>query len=312
MDKLFKTAFTLIELLVVIAIIGILSGLIVVTMNGVTAKANIAKGQVFSNSLRNALMMNLISEWKFDGTTTDGSPATTNDVLDAWSGGNNGTVANPPTVKTGSNCVSRSCLQFDGNNDYVDFGSGSSLSMGLGDQTISLWVNFDNALAPQYETLAVNGCANTGTGYDGFHLYRWNGTSRLGCNFTDGSATFVSNYLSLDNSLVANTWYNIAVVFDRDGVAQAYINGVRQTGSSLTISSQAGDVQNSQSFKIGAMSSSSFRLAGKMDDVRLYGAIIPVSQIKEQYYSGLNQLLKNGGISYSEYINRINNISKNI
>jgi prepilin-type N-terminal cleavage/methylation domain-containing protein len=58
MKKTVSIAFTLIELLVVIAIIGILSGLIVVTMNGVTQKANIAKAQVFSNSLRNALMLN--------------------------------------------------------------------------------------------------------------------------------------------------------------------------------------------------------------------------------------------------------------
>lgn len=37
------TAFTLIELLVVIAIIGILSGLIIVTMSGATNSANDAK-----------------------------------------------------------------------------------------------------------------------------------------------------------------------------------------------------------------------------------------------------------------------------
>jgi prepilin-type N-terminal cleavage/methylation domain-containing protein len=54
MNELIKKAFTLIELLVVIAIIGILSGLIVVSMGGVTQKANIAKAQVFSNSLKNA------------------------------------------------------------------------------------------------------------------------------------------------------------------------------------------------------------------------------------------------------------------
>jgi prepilin-type N-terminal cleavage/methylation domain-containing protein len=80
MHKLLKQAFTLIELLVVIAIIGILSGLIVVSMSGVTQKATIAKAQVFSNSLRNSLMLNLISEWKLDGNAND-----------SWSGGNNGT-----------------------------------------------------------------------------------------------------------------------------------------------------------------------------------------------------------------------------
>jgi prepilin-type N-terminal cleavage/methylation domain-containing protein len=63
MNKLLRQAFTLIELLVVIAIIGILSGLIVVSMSGVTQKANIAKAQVFSNSLRNSLMLIIVGEW---------------------------------------------------------------------------------------------------------------------------------------------------------------------------------------------------------------------------------------------------------
>ena len=49
MHKIKQLAFTLIELLVVIAVIGILSGLIVVSMSGVTNKATIAKAQVFSN-----------------------------------------------------------------------------------------------------------------------------------------------------------------------------------------------------------------------------------------------------------------------
>jgi len=88
MNKLIKRSFALIELLVVIATIGILSGLIVVSMSGVTNKATIAKGQIFSNSLRNSLMANLVSEWKFDqvnNPSTDQTP-------DSWSGGNNGTL----------------------------------------------------------------------------------------------------------------------------------------------------------------------------------------------------------------------------
>jgi len=87
MNKLLKQAFTLIELLVVIAIIGILSGLIVVSMGNMNQKATIAKAQVFSNSLRNSLMANIVSEWKMD----EGSGATVNDT---WGGLNNSTLYN--------------------------------------------------------------------------------------------------------------------------------------------------------------------------------------------------------------------------
>ncbi|MDD4531537.1 MAG: type II secretion system protein, partial [Candidatus Pacebacteria bacterium] len=114
MKEILKKSFTLIELLVVIAIIGILSGLIVVTMNGVTAKANIAKSQVFSNSLRNALMLNLVSEWKFDGSgLSDGATANTSYFVDTWSQKNGSVTATPPTVLSGNNCVSNSCLAFN-------------------------------------------------------------------------------------------------------------------------------------------------------------------------------------------------------
>jgi prepilin-type N-terminal cleavage/methylation domain-containing protein len=54
MNKPFKTAFTLIELLVVIAIIGILSGFVVVSMNGSINSANDAKRKAGIDTIRKA------------------------------------------------------------------------------------------------------------------------------------------------------------------------------------------------------------------------------------------------------------------
>ena len=315
MSKLIKQAFTLIELLVVIAIIGILSGLIVVSMSGVNQKATIAKAQVFSNSLRNSLLLNIVSEWRFDGTTADGSVATVNDVLNTWSNVNNGTVAFPPTVKTNSSCVSGSCLLFSGaaasgSYNYVDFGTNSSLSVGLGDATVSLWVKFDNATAPMNETMINCGASAATIGSDGYWIFRYNGTNRLYVRFMDGeTAAYAQGYLSAVDSLVADTWYNIVVVFTRASTAQAYINGAN-TGASFSITAQQGSVVNSLGYKIGSYSSSAHRLAGLMDDIRLYNAAMPTSQIKEQYYAGLNSLLSSGQITEKEYSERINSIAK--
>jgi len=313
MNRIIKQAFTLIELLVVIAIIGILSGLIVVVMSGMTEKANIAKAQVFSNSLKNSLMLNLVSEWRFDGNTTDGSVAVPNDVLDTWKNTNNGTVPYPPTVET-SDCVSDSCLEFSGAAasgayNYVDFGTNSSLSMGTGDTTVSLWVKFDNAVAPSNETLVYCGSGNAATGYPGYWILRNNESSWLWVAFSDGTANPISTYLSLPGSLVNNIWYNVVVVFDRDGAAQAYINGIKQTRT-LTISAQQGSITNNTSYKMGATSLSGNRLDGKMDEVRLYNAAMPTSQIKEQYYAGLNQLLTKGGLTQEEYSQRMSELAK--
>jgi len=152
MNKLIKQAFTLIELLVVIAIIGILSSLIVVSMSGVTQKANIAKAQVFSNSLRNSLMLNLVSEWKFD----EGTGTSTFDNWQVKTGTISGSI-----WKTETSCVYKNCLQFD-TDDYVS-ASGVSLS---GDYSLEGWVKMETAAGGADRILVSLG--STSSGYPKF------------------------------------------------------------------------------------------------------------------------------------------------
>ncbi|MFA5368644.1 MAG: type II secretion system protein [Candidatus Paceibacterota bacterium] len=71
MTKLNK-GFTLIELLVVIAIIGILSGLIIVSMSSATRSANDARVQAGADQMRSAAMLYAISHsnlFNANGTT---------------------------------------------------------------------------------------------------------------------------------------------------------------------------------------------------------------------------------------------------
>jgi len=126
MEKIIKQAFTLIELLVVIAIIGILSGLIIVSMGGITSSATVAKAQVFSNSLRNALMMNLVAEYKLDGNANDN-----------W-GGRNGTLHGTTTVSSG--CPQGTCLSFNGSSDYVNFSDNDAVFNFGSKMTAMIWV----------------------------------------------------------------------------------------------------------------------------------------------------------------------------
>lgn len=310
MSELPKKAFTLIELLVVIAIIGILSGLIVVGMSSMTNNANLAKAQVFSNSLRNSLMGNIAAEWKFDGPTADGGTATANDVLDTWSKINNGTIGGAPVVKTGSSCVNGDCLQFDGVDDYVDFGNDSSLSMGAGDATVSFWVKFDNAVASATETLIFCGGDNDAIGHAGYLIKRDLGTSRLYGNFNNSTVTRASGNLSAAGSLISGTWYNIVIVFTRSSNMQAYINGMQQVGYSVNISGKTGSITNSQSYRIGTWGTSGLYLfPGKMDEIRVYNAAMPISQIKDYYYAGLNNLFANGGLTNEEYLARMGEVA---
>jgi prepilin-type N-terminal cleavage/methylation domain-containing protein len=300
-----KLAFTLIELLVVIAIIGILSALIIVGMSSTTQKATTAKAQVFANSLRNSLMSDMVSEWKLDGNTTD-SWAASNTNNGTWWG------TNPPntvaTYGTTSECVSGQCMDFDGVDDMVDFGNNASLSMGTKDHTVSLWVKLDNATATDIDTLVICG-AMTGTGRDGYWITRL--TDRLYFYFTDGEGanTRIAGYLSVAGTLIANNWYQITVTMDRDGNVTGYINGTSQI--SWAISPQPGDIQNSISLRMGAYATSQYRLAGKLDEVRIFHAIPSTAQIQQNYYAGLNKLFANGGVETSEYQQRLAELSNN-
>lgn len=284
-----QIAFTLIELLVVIAIIGILSGLIVVTMNGVTAKANIAKSQIFSNSLRNALMLNLVSEWKFD----EGTGQVTSD---SWSGGNTGTLIGPthlPTWKTGSDCVNGSCIQFDGIDDYVGCGTNSNLDI-TGDITIAAWIN---PLSLKITPIVRKGYTSS----------PWSVAQNAGA--FEFFYTISSTWGGVSASVLStNQWQFIVATRSFSGTIatlKLYKNGIVRNSTTIT------GVPDSSSVKasLGYDSGGGQFFHGLIDDVRIYNAAIPTSQIKEQYYLGLNNLLKNGSITEEEYSNRISEIA---
>ena len=182
--------------------------------------------------------------------------------------------------------------------------------MGLGDAAVSFWVKFDNDVAQQYEDLVV--CGGGAVNQPGYRLTRFSGASGLYCWFGDGVG-FSSTYLTPTTILTGNVWHHIVVVFDRDVSAQAYINGVKQA-QSFNISSRTTNIVNAHSYRIGGISSSADtrHLDGTMDDVRVYNAAIPSSQIRENYLAGLNKLLANNAITQTEYDQRLVELNSNV
>jgi len=291
-------SFTLIEILVVIVVIGILSSFILVGMSSIVTDASRTKLKKWSDSLDNMLLTNKVSQWKLDGNAND-----------SW-GVNNGTLVGAthlPVAKTESECVSGTCYQFDGTEDYIDFGSDSSLAMRTRDHTASIWVKFDNALAPQDEALLDCVSASPLRGY---YLRRASGTARLYLNFYLAGGG-VGTYVSPVGSVINSTWYNIVVAMDRDVFARIYLNSSLQSGG-LTISAYQGDLQSVSSFKIGATSSSSNRFAGIIDEVRIYHEILSSELINQEYYSGVNSLLVKNQIDNNDYVQRLTVLKYNI
>lgn len=291
MSKTFK-AFTLIELLVVIAIIGILSSLIVVSMGGITSKANIAKSQVFSNSLRNSLMLNLVSEYKFEENTND-----------SW-GTNNGTANSVPVIT--SNCVSGSCYYFDGADDYISIPDSNSLDV-TDAITLEAWVNIASLQNNNYEYIIRKTAADPyqGTLYgllmgysnDRVRFFLWS-VNNLGC--TAG----VDSLGSLD----LNKWYHLVATYDSaTSLSRIYFNGLLNNSSSSAVTGKI--VTNNNTLYLSSSVGGTLYFNGLMDNVRIYSAAISSFQVREQYYIGINKLLINGGINKEEYLSRINELA---
>ena len=304
MNALIKKAFTLIELLVVIAIIGILSGLIVVSMSGITQKATIAKAQVFSNSLRSSLMTNMVSDWNFDGSgVSDGSSATSAYLQDIW-GQKNGTVtATPPTVLSGNSCVSGSCLNFNGS-QYVSVPYNSVFNFGTA-MTAMVWA----------KGMGQNGNTILGR-YDYGNLTRsWaiasTSQNKLKIVLSGDGLTNTKEYYSNVNAF-DNNWHLIGFVWNNSTLT-LYIDGVLDSNPTKYSDNSMTNIYNNISLNtnltIGSVlnnDSPSYLFTGRIDEARLYNAAMTTSQIKKQYYSGLNNLLISGSISKEEYLSRIN------
>jgi len=288
------TAFTLIELLVVIAIIGILSGLIVVTMNGVTQKANIAKSQIFSNSLRNSLMLNMVSEWKLDGN-----------VNDLW-GGNNGTLTGGTYAS--NNCIYGSCASLDGYGDYIDLGSGSKITDVFGDGqsfTYSVWFypTAFPATVNWYWIISKAYTSHNPPYYQIDTILRPTGYLESRIFNNAGSASYVTTASSAAGSISLNKWHFLTVSVNLSTKTnKLYLNGSlvdSKSGSSGTYSN------NITSLSVGAnknlYTSDIYDFTGLIDEVRLYNSEISASLIKEQYYAGLNSLYGKGTITQEQY-----------
>jgi len=273
-------SFALIEILVVIVIIGILSAFIIVSLAGISSKANIAKAQAFSNSLKNSLLMNIVAEYKFDGPTAINETATVNDAIDSW-GTNNATgILGDPKVKSAPDCVFGKCIAFDGSGDYIDLPNlGISQN---GPAAISGWFYFKDTAKTRGLSMYL---------YENF-LYQHSSNDYI-------YIAVGADYFSWGPLL--NTWYYLVMSYSGDAyTAKLYVNGVPkncnvQTGSPVPAFSNR-------------ISSSATAFNGLIDEVRVYNSAVPAFRIQENYYAGLNRLLVNSGLEKQEYGLRINEL----
>jgi len=227
-------------------------------------------------------MLNLVSEWKLD----EGSGITT---ADSWSGGNTGTLIGAthlPTWKTDSDCINNSCIQFDGIDDYVRVLDNDNLDFGTGPFTLSLW-----AKSNEFKSTA-NIILKKAT-------YIFNTTPGWGIQYANSPQKLYVGIANGTSSIQYNTgldsfgWTFLGIT-RRDNNEVYFI----KNGTLVLLGTMPGDISNASNLQIGGGSSS---FSGLIDDIRIFNASMSMSEIKKQYYSGLNSMLANGTITREEY-----------
>lgn len=212
-----------------------------------------------------------VARWKMDEKT--GQYA--NDVL---GNANTGTLglgvtadASDPTWKSSASCHSGSCLKFDGTDDYVDAGAGSSLDI-IGNFTATLWVKY-NGSADNTNALRIFNKGNNSPS-----LYYIPSSQRIGFGDEAGYIYGVHN--------LSGSWHHITAIKTGNTINDItiYVDEV-SLGTLTQTGTWDGWLSNSVHFFIGATSVLTVNKywTGFIDDVRIYNYALTAQQVKTEF-----------------------------
>jgi len=288
-------SFTLIEILVVIVVIGIISSFIIVGLSSVSDKANIVKGQAFSNSLRNSLLMNLVSEWKLD----EGAGVIINDK---W-GVHNGTLTNGEW-KNDSECINDNCLYFDGD-DYINTNLSFSINNYVEKNGLAFaaWVKTSSNTTQSVISQDSNsGCTYSCAG--GLYIMNNKATAII---YSGSSYQYISSLSNVND----NKWHYLVASFNNDHKVKIFFDGKEE--NSQTVSDYAN--YNPIGITIGYLKEISRNynnLIGCIDEILVFNEAIDESRVELEYYSTIQKMMNKQKISINDYLVRISQLKLTI
>lgn len=205
---------------------------------------------LFENWLKN---FSLAAHWTLD----DNNPSETDSVIDVSGNENHGTPVNAMLSTEGA---LGDCLEFNGTTDSVDCGNDPSLQI-TDNLSISGWINLSAVGCNQF-IVSKNNC---------YHLFvQPNNKVRFG--ITRGGLYYHEDSVS---TLNINSWYHVVGV--NDGVdLKVYINSFLEEG----LEQDGGAIDNNAvNLWIGSKNGGSYKLSGKIDDVRIYNQALSEEEI---------------------------------
>ena len=171
-------------------------------------------------------------------------------------------------------------LKFDGVNDYVDLGNGSSLN-NISSRTISFWLYNNKYFATD----------PVGSHYlnKGDKTFFASDPSNSRYIFGQNFSTAVGRWSIPMSAIGLNRWYHILIVYDRSSSSNDptwYVNGVAQVVTEyLTPSGTAVD-DSADKLVIGRSLVYGRWIDVKIDDVRIYNRALSASEVKQLYNMG--------------------------
>jgi len=223
----------------------------------------------------------LIGYWPFEGNAKDESKNS-----------NHGTVYNA-TLTTDRFGHKDSAYAFDGNGDYINVGSSSTLK--TPEHTINYWLKRDNSSGFQ----SIISCLNSLSGEWGAVAYI--NSSGVGYGIAAGSNDHMMGHSS-DKKLLDNQWHMVTCIFDKaTQVISFYVDGC-YVGTQNYNGSRGGfsgsdeiSFRSAEDFIFGAASqyfSSSNNngpqwYKGALDDIRIYDRAISPLEVKQLMFEGV-------------------------
>ncbi|MDD5752779.1 MAG: hypothetical protein PHI45_01685, partial [Candidatus Pacebacteria bacterium] len=283
--------FTLIEIMIVVLTISILSSIIYVASGGIRERGEFAKVLMFSEKLNSSLAENVVGQWDFN-------EGTGSSVYDSSLNENTGTITGATWETNQSNCISGSCLSFNGTSDYVATKSFSLIPPAL---TYSAWIKSFNDGSHNTQTLISDAAQSNTVGY----IFCYRSTNSLIWQYARSGSTrslfSASNFFLEYNDI----FVHVVIMVDYDAKTYSvYRNGIIHSNGELTETPSFPLANRIKYFGTYSPTHTS-KIVGIIDEVALYDRIISISNIKQNYFIGINNLFLKNQISKEEYSERI-------
>ncbi len=223
----------------------------------------------------------LVGYWTFDAADIVGTA-----VPDASGQGNDGVLINGPIATAGYGGQADTALEFDGVNDYMEIIDPEYSSPTA---SWSIWIYMDSISS--WKGIIDHG------GYKRFSMTSGESAPDAG-KIIAHIVTDTSASVSLPTAILPNTWYHVAVTYDKQNL-KLYLDSVEQ--ASIPHTSDLGVAESWRDTLIGKQFAGSTYWPGKLDDVRIYNYALSPTEVAD-LYAGSNVKKINQNTSYTYHV----------